>query len=52
MKDSCVLINLGRGDSIDEHALAVALNTGQIAGAAIDVQKKEPLPAESELWDA
>ena len=42
MKKNAILINTGRGGLIDEEALAEALNTGKIAGAGLDVLKKEP----------
>jgi D-2-hydroxyacid dehydrogenase (NADP+) len=46
------LIAISRGGIVDEDALANALNSGQIAGAGIDVTMIEPLPADSPLWDA
>jgi D-2-hydroxyacid dehydrogenase (NADP+) len=52
MKDSALLINVGRGKLIDETALIEALKTMKIAGAALDVCDIEPLPADSALWDA
>ncbi|HEY4904565.1 MAG TPA: D-2-hydroxyacid dehydrogenase [Candidatus Sulfotelmatobacter sp.] len=51
MKSSACLINVGRGPLIDETALATALRSNQIAGAALDVFEQEPLPSESPLWD-
>lgn len=45
------LVNVGRGATVDEEALAAALAEGVIAGAAVDVTAVEPLPAESPLWD-
>lgn len=51
MKSSAYLINIGRGGLIDEQALILALNAREIAGAGLDVFEKEPLPAESPLWD-
>jgi glycerate dehydrogenase len=42
MKSSAILINCGRGGLVDETALVVALQTGQIAGAGIDVLSTEP----------
>jgi phosphoglycerate dehydrogenase-like enzyme len=50
MKDSAVLINLGRGSSLVESALVQALREGWIRGAALDVFETEPLPASSPLW--
>ncbi|WP_105567225.1 NAD(P)-dependent oxidoreductase [Microbacterium halophytorum] len=50
-KHACV-VNVGRGTTVDEVALVDALESGSIAGAAIDVTAVEPLPAESPLWDA
>ncbi len=50
MKPSAIVMNVGRGPVIDEAAIAVALTTKQIRGAALDVFEVEPLPAESPLW--
>lgn len=49
MKRSAFLINTSRGGVVDEDALASAIEHGQIAGAAIDVVEREPLPAGSRL---
>ncbi|OCF31418.1 hypothetical protein I316_06820 [Kwoniella heveanensis BCC8398] len=46
-----VIINMARGEVIDEAALINALRSGEIAGAGLDVFEQEPLPAESPLWD-
>ena len=46
------IVNVGRGNTIDENALAAALNAGRLAGAALDVMEKEPLPQDSVLWEA
>ena len=46
------VINVGRGTALDQAALAEALNTGKLAGAALDVMDPEPLPREDPLWDA
>ena len=51
MKPSAYLINVGRGPQVDQAALIEALRTGQIAGAALDVFDREPLPADSPLWN-
>lgn len=51
MKSEACLINVGRGPLVDETALAEALGKNRIAGAALDVFDKEPLPADSPLWD-
>ena len=51
MKPDACLINVGRGPQVDENALAEALRARRIAGAALDVFEKEPLPADSPLWD-
>jgi len=51
MKKSAYLVNVGRGELIDEEALIQALKTKQIAGAALDVFEEEPLPKDSPLWD-
>jgi phosphoglycerate dehydrogenase-like enzyme len=45
------VVNVGRGDAVDEPALIDALHGGRIAGAALDVTSVEPLPADSPLWD-
>jgi phosphoglycerate dehydrogenase-like enzyme len=51
MKADAYLINVGRGQLVDEAALIDALRDHNIAGAALDVFDTEPLPAESPLWD-
>lgn len=45
------ILNVGRGEIIDEPALIAALQSGHLAGAYLDVFEKEPLPPESPLWD-
>ena len=50
MKPSAYLINICRGPVIDEEALVRALETEQIAGAALDVFELEPLAEDSRLW--
>ena len=49
---SNIALNVGRGNTVDEDALIAALRAGSIAGAALDVTATEPLPSESELWEA
>lgn len=50
MKPKSYLINLARGGVVDEDALVSALRDGRIAGAALDVFVKEPLPEDHPLW--
>ena len=51
MKSTAYLINIARGSVVDEPALIEALRNQQITGAALDVFTREPLPADSPLWD-
>jgi glyoxylate reductase len=51
MKPTAMVINTSRGPVVDEMALARALRENWIAGAALDVYEKEPLPADSPLRD-
>lgn len=50
MKPSARLVNVGRGELVDTHALIDALSTNKIAGAALDVVDPEPLPSDHPLW--
>src|SRR5580658_7409575 len=52
MKPTAFLVNDSRGPVVDEAALVRALRENWIAGAALDVYEKEPLPADSPLRDA
>ena len=49
MKDGAYFINTDRGDLVDEDALIENLENGHLSGAALDVTRKEPLPANSKL---
>ncbi|WFU71262.1 D-2-hydroxyacid dehydrogenase [Bradyrhizobium sp. CB2312] len=51
MRRDAFLINIARGSVIVEAELIKALQTGTIAGAMLDVFKREPLPYDSPLWD-
>ena len=44
LKRSAIVINIGRGDAIESDALVAALDSGSLAGAALDVTDPEPLP--------
>ena len=49
MKPTAILVNMGRGGIVDESALADAINNNVIAGAALDVFVKEPVPSDNPL---
>jgi D-3-phosphoglycerate dehydrogenase len=51
MRDDAYLINVARGQVIDEGALIAALQAGRFAGVGLDVAEVEPLPASSPLWE-
>ncbi|TBL80115.1 D-2-hydroxyacid dehydrogenase [Paenibacillus thalictri] len=51
IKKGAVLINVGRGPTVDESALIRALQNGDISGAGLDVTDVEPLPQISPLWE-
>ena len=51
MKESAILLNVGRGNSLDQDALYDCLSNHQIKGAALDVFAIEPLDPASRLWD-
>ena len=52
MKPTAWLVNIARGDMIDDDALIAALEDGTIAGAVLDPTHPEPLPADHPLWSA
>ncbi|MBC8187368.1 MAG: D-glycerate dehydrogenase, partial [Proteobacteria bacterium] len=51
MKKSACLINVARGELVDEEELVAALSEGRLAGAGLDVFSQEPLPVDSPLLD-
>lgn len=50
LPEGAYIVNVGRGSAIDEDALADNLESGHLAGAALDVFQTEPLPADHRLW--
>ena len=50
MKPSAFFINIGRGETVDEESLVLALESEKIAGAGLDVFSQEPLAKDSPLW--
>lgn len=51
LRDGSFLINISRGEIVNENAVIRALRSGKLAGAGIDVLENEPCPPESPLWD-
>jgi glyoxylate/hydroxypyruvate reductase A len=51
MRPGAVVVNISRGQVIDEDALIAALSGGRLGGACLDVFATEPLPASSPLWE-
>ena len=52
LNNSAMLINVGRGNAVNEQDLANALNKDELAAAALDTTKDEPLDSSSDLWKA
>jgi D-2-hydroxyacid dehydrogenase (NADP+) len=51
MREDAYVVNVARGEVLDEDALVDALRDDEVAGAALDVFEAEPLPEDSPLWD-
>lgn len=51
LPSNALVLNVGRGEAIDQDALMDALNKEQLAGASLDVVYPEPLPADHPLWE-
>ena len=50
MREDAYLVNVARGEVVDQDALVAALDEGTVAGAALDALTPEPLPEDSPLW--
>lgn len=51
MKKGAKLVNIARGEIVDEAAFIEAIKSGHLGGAALDAHVQEPLPADSPIWD-
>jgi phosphoglycerate dehydrogenase-like enzyme len=52
LRHGAYVLNVARGAVIDEAALVEALRSGQVGGAVLDVQEREPMAPDEPLWDA
>ena len=52
LRNDAILLNVGRGNTVDNLAVAKMLQEGRLAGAFLDVFDPEPLPEDHPLWDA
>lgn len=50
LRRGAIVVNVGRGETLDENALREALDAGLVSGAALDVFEEEPLPAGHWIW--
>ena len=51
LEPTAIVVNVARGQVVEEPALLDALRSGRLRGAALDVFEEEPLPPENPLWD-
>ena len=51
MPGDAFLVNVGRGSALDQAALSEQMKAGRFAGAALDVFRQEPVPADDPLWE-
>jgi phosphoglycerate dehydrogenase-like enzyme len=51
IKEGAYIVNVGRGEVIDQRAMIAALESKRLGGAGLDVFEREPLEAESKLWE-
>ena len=52
LRNEAIVLNVGRGNTVDNTALAAMLCEGRLGGAFLDVFEPEPLPEDHPLWDA